>query len=219
MITSKPISTISYNTKNFLEVQLQEMLENDIIDFYAFIPHLPEKDEDKKPHIHLFVIPSTKINTRTLSAALEEPDLKNPDKPPLGVKLWRCSKFDDWYLYAEHNAQYLISKNQEREHSYHYRDFIVSDDSAFMDFYTDIDRSKIMGNEWLNEAVRTGVSFAHLVKIGRVPIQLIAQYERAYGLLAGDTVPTLNRNGRETHTPLNVDENGEIIDISKERFD
>ena len=43
MITGKPFSTISYNTKDFLLNVLDDLLLKDHIEFYMFIWHEPEK--------------------------------------------------------------------------------------------------------------------------------------------------------------------------------
>ena len=43
-----PISTISYNTEQFLIKELNKMIDERIIDFYAFICHLPEDDLGEK---------------------------------------------------------------------------------------------------------------------------------------------------------------------------
>ena len=48
MKTTKPISTISYNTPEFLENKLNELLANGLISFFAYILHEPEEDETKR---------------------------------------------------------------------------------------------------------------------------------------------------------------------------
>ena len=54
MRTSKTISTISYNTKDFLEFKLMELMDSGDISDWFFIQHFAEEDE-KKDHIHLWV--------------------------------------------------------------------------------------------------------------------------------------------------------------------
>ena len=67
MNTRSPISTISYNTEQFLIRELNKLIREDrIIEFYAFIYHYPEEDE-KNGHRHLFVIPSTTVDTFSLN--------------------------------------------------------------------------------------------------------------------------------------------------------
>ena len=84
MNTRSPISTISYNTEQFLIRELNKLIREDrIIEFYAFIYHYPEEDE-KKGHRHLFVIPSTTVDTFSLNERLKQIDIKCPDNAPLG---------------------------------------------------------------------------------------------------------------------------------------
>ena len=65
MRTSKPIATIAYNTVDFLEQKLAELLRNHKIQDYFFIYHIAEEDE-KKDHIHLYIEPNTRIDTMDL---------------------------------------------------------------------------------------------------------------------------------------------------------
>ena len=97
MITRSNISTISYNTDDFLTFKLNDMIKNHCIEFWAFINHIPEEDE-RKEHKHLFIIPSGTVDTFALSDILEEIDFTNPTMPPLGTIFWKHSKFVDWYL-------------------------------------------------------------------------------------------------------------------------
>lgn len=76
MQTSKPISTISYNTEDFLVNVLEDLLRTHIIDFYMYIQHIGEIDlfgEQEKDHIHLFVIPNKRINTADLDKFFIQP--------------------------------------------------------------------------------------------------------------------------------------------------
>ena len=62
MHTSKSISTISYNTKEFLIRKLNELIDTNFISNWFFIEHQPEEDESKK-HIHLWVKPNRLLDT------------------------------------------------------------------------------------------------------------------------------------------------------------
>ena len=62
MKTSKPFSTISYNTADFLSVKLNDLVNRRKIAFWAYVEHLPEEDE-KKAHKHLYIVPNGQINT------------------------------------------------------------------------------------------------------------------------------------------------------------
>ena len=116
MRTSKPFSTISYNSVNFLKSKLDEMITDKWIDFYAFVRHSPEDDELKE-HIHLYIVPSTLLQTDYITEHLQEYDSTHPDKP-LGCIACKSSKFDDWYMYGLHDKAYLASKGQARKHYY-----------------------------------------------------------------------------------------------------
>ena len=196
MRTSKPFSTISYNSESFLKSKLDEMVENGVLDFWVFIEHAPEEDEEKS-HKHVYFIPSSIIQTDYIKKHLAEYDPKKPDKP-LGVTIFSSSKFDDWFLYGSHDKAYLASKGQSRKYHYVKDQFFTSDSDHFGELIRCVDRSKFVGMERVIDAVNAGMPFQEMVKLGQVPIQLINQYKYAYECIAGCEV---NRNGRETHTP------------------
>lgn len=212
MLTSKPFATISYNTKMFLVNKLNELLLKQEIDYYMFIEHIAEEDEKKK-HKHLYIVPSTRCDTNVLLSHLEE-KVKRMAKP------LRCmpavsSKFGDWYMYAIHDRQYLLSKGQKRLHSYSKEDIVCSNKEFLEDCIHRIDKSKFVGNERLVNAVENDVPFEQLVVNGFVPVQLIMQYQQMYNILR--TAVPVCRNGRESHTPkdkpiLCNPDTGEVID-------
>lgn len=118
MKTSQMISTISYNTKDFLQVKLNELVQLGVIDFWCAIFHKKEKDESKD-HTHLFMIPNHKLDTVDLNEYLTEPV---SGQLPLGCtvywKIVQKGHIYDWFLYVLHDTQYLKFKGLERE--YHY---------------------------------------------------------------------------------------------------
>ncbi len=111
MNTRSPIATISYNTNSFLIKELNSLIADKLIEFWAFVEHLPEEDE-KKIHKHLYVVPSSTIDTFRINERLSELDIQNPNLPPLGCIRWVHSKFVDWYLYAIHDRDYLAVCNR-----------------------------------------------------------------------------------------------------------
>lgn len=133
MQTSKPISTISYNSKKFLNSKLQEYVTSGSVEFWCYIEHEPEEDE-LKAHIHLLVIPNKRIDTGVLKEDLKEVDPKNPDKP-LGVTIFCPSKVDDWFLYNMHYKPYLDAKLLERKFHYTKDAFVCSDVDAFTELF------------------------------------------------------------------------------------
>lgn len=212
MRTSKPFATISYNSKDFLTEKLNSLIDDNIIDFYTFIEHTAEEDELKN-HIHLFIMPSSTLDTKVIKDYLLEHDKKNPTKP-LGCTIFCSSKFDDWYMYCLHDKQYLLSKGQKRKYQYHRSLFVTSDEEFLNEKVRCIDRSKFVGMERLVSAVSGNIPFSELVRLGQVPIQLIGQYKYAYECLL--SANTVDRNGRVTHTPkkpvtLTDVETGEVV--------
>lgn len=106
MATQKPISTISYNSEKFLKEKLDTWVEAHIIQAYQYICHKGEDGD--KDHIHVRVEPNKKLDPMDLTEALKEYTIGN-DKP-LGVRPWRPSKEEDWFLYAVHDPGYLKTK-------------------------------------------------------------------------------------------------------------
>ena len=134
MRTSKPIATISYNSREFLIKKLDELYENHKISDYMLIPHFAEADETKKNHTHLHIKPNTLLDTMELQAYFKEFDPQNPKKP-LGCIDFVISDVDHWILYCQHYPPYLASKGESREYTYHKDDFIYKDEDTFEDKY------------------------------------------------------------------------------------
>ena len=195
MKTSKPFSTISYNSKDFLISKLDELVQKRHISFYAFVEHYPEDDEKKK-HKHLIIIPNGQVQTDQITDLLQEMDITNPLKP-LGVMPWRSSKWGDWYLYTCHDSAYLMSKGQTRKHHYQEQDFTSSNYDYMHELITTIDRTKyVKSQEFYQKAVQ-GIPFIHLVGQGQVPMPQFNQYKAMYDYIQDITF----RNGRQTHSP------------------
>ena len=55
MRVTKPVSSISYNTDNFLRMTLDNLLRLGYISYYEFIRHNGDTDTEK-PHFHLYCI-------------------------------------------------------------------------------------------------------------------------------------------------------------------
>lgn len=129
--TKRPISTVSYNSDDFLVDRLNALVEANLISFWAYINHKPEGDE-KKFHKHLYIEPSRSLDTAVIRNYLKEIDKCN--SKPLGVLPFRNSKFYDWYWYALHDKFYLaIQRPNEKEKEYHYSnsDIHCNDDDYF----------------------------------------------------------------------------------------
>lgn len=193
MITRTPFSTISYNTDSFLIYQLDQMIEERIINFYAFIIHKAEEDETKD-HKHLLLIPNGMQDTFQILSRLEEPDPDN-DKP-LKCMAAKHSQFADWYLYALHDKDYLYTKGIERRYHYLRDDFYTSDDDYFLELIHTSDFSRWKKIATFRECISKGEYFVDLVKNGFVPVQQIFQFEKAFLYLCKHVLKTFNFDGR-----------------------
>lgn len=198
MRTTKPISTVTYNTPAYLRIKLDELVSSKKISFWAFISHKPEDDE-KKQHIHLYAEPSKMIQTDDLRDFLKEVDLHNPAKPLTSIS-WRGSKFDDWYLYSLHDVRYLASKGQSRKYHYTRDNIITSDLDDLDDHIQRIDMLSLTPYEVVREAVEQGKSFEALVSTGRVPIQQIRNFQLAF-----EALQSVLKRTHKTHTPAEPD--------------
>lgn len=127
MATQKPISTISYNSRDFLLEKLNLWVEQHLIQTYQVIFHKGEDGD--KDHAHVRIEPNKKLDPMDLTEKLKEFVLDN-DKP-LGVRPWRPSQEEDWFLYAVHDSQYLKLKYKSGEKGeklpYKKEDIIVPD--------------------------------------------------------------------------------------------
>ena len=178
MITNRWLSTITWNSVPYLQQLLNDMLDRNVISFYYFIKHFKEDDE-KKDHIHLFIIPNMKINTDSLRKDMEEvdPNSKGMIRP---LPFRPVSKFADKYLYDLHDENYLRSKFEYRKYRYTKEDFIVSDEQYFNELIHEIDYSKYTGVLKFKEAVKRGWSFEECSSNGLVPIQYYHNYKNLY---------------------------------------
>lgn len=179
MRTSKPISTITWNTIPFLTKKLLDLEKKRVISFWAYISHFPEEDE-KKQHIHLFMIPVNRLDTEELQREFDEVDPNNA--LPIKCLTIKSSKFSDWYLYGKHDQDYLVSNGQSRRYKYTDDDFVVSSQEEFSEFIHMIDFSKFNGNRvrLVEEYVKEKKSFGELLMSGRVPMQQIPGWKQCY---------------------------------------
>lgn len=205
MKTSKPFSTISYNTSDYLKQKLDELYNRRQIDFYAWVQHHPEEDESKE-HKHLYIVPNGKIDTDQLLDYLVEIDIKKPDKPLKCIRP-RSSKFADWYLYALHDTAYLASKGQARKYHYTQSDVVCPDNDYFLEEVHTIDYTKYNRFNALRDAALSGVRFEELLLNGAVPIQQTYAYRQAYDLMANYKT---DRGGKEGHQKIDPT-TGEVL--------
>lgn len=197
MRTTKPISTISFNTTEFLFLKLCELLKAGRISFWAYVLHEPEDDEGgKKRHHHVYVEPSRMLQTDDLKAELKEFDPSMPDKP-LGCLTWNSSKFADWVMYAKHDRSYLAYKGQSRKFEYRWDDFVSSDLDDFTFKVRTIDLTHLTPIQAIREAQVAGFTFAEFFSMGHVPLPQVKFFEQAWNLLASGAT---YRNDKPNHS-------------------
>lgn len=170
MATQKPIATISYNSEAFLREHLDAWIDAHIIQAYQYICHKGEDGD--KDHIHLRVEPNKKLDPMNLSDLLREYTKDNPK--PLGVRPWRPSKEEDWFLYAVHDKDYLDLKYRGGEKGekipYDYKQIQVSE-------HYDIDVAFIRAKATM---LHTTPNLASRIQGGEDPLKLIQEGENVF---------------------------------------
>lgn len=173
MATQKPISTISYNSEAFLVEKLQNLYDAHIIQAWQFITHKGEDGD--KDHIHLRIEPNKRIDPMELTEMFKEFE-KGKDKP-LGVRPWRQSKEEDWFLYAVHDSDYLSLKYGGGERGeklpYDWKDINISPD---YDLETAWIRAKAAQKH-------STVNIASQIQNGQNPVDLVFQGENPYTVM------------------------------------
>ena len=195
MRTSKAFSTISYNTQDFLIDNLNRLLNSRDIDFWQYIYHNKEEDEEKD-HIHLYVVPSHLIDTNQF--AREFVEFVEGESKPRRLRPCVSSKFQDWYLYAIHHSGYLAGKGQSRKYHYSIDDIICSDGVFLMDQVHQIDWTKINPLGAVIDAARSGISFSEFIEHANLSLLQVRSAQFVFEQVQGGN---LQRNNRLTHTP------------------
>lgn len=124
MRTTKPISSISWNSMQYLIDRLEELRTAHLVAFWVLIQHHAEEDE-KKEHIHFYLEPNRSIDTEQLRGNFIE---IVPNGKPLGVNKFQKSDFKNWLWYSIHDKAYLFSKGETRKYHYSISDLISSND-------------------------------------------------------------------------------------------
>lgn len=170
MATQKPLSTISYNTEGFLREKLEEWYDAHIIQAYQYICHKGE-DGDKE-HIHLRIEPNRRVDPMELMDELRE--YHPGHTKPLGVRPFRPSKEEDWFLYVVHDKDYLKSKYGGAEKgeklSYSWTDIKVPENY-------DVEIAFIRAKQKLKH---TSANLVNRIQNGEKPLSLIQEGENVY---------------------------------------
>lgn len=119
MRTSKTLSCISYNSKEFLLAVLTSLVNDGILSDYWGCFHEADVDS-KKAHCHVTIVPNRTIDTEVLFPMFNElvvgenlpRKLICKDARRGGLEV--CKSLGDNYLYNKHDSCYLASKHLER---------------------------------------------------------------------------------------------------------
>lgn len=140
--SSAMISTISYNSFDFLKDKLNYLVKIGELNYFEFIKHLPDTD-DRKLHYHVFMIPNKAQDYNQLRNCFRESCSVHIDKKinkfikfdyPLLVSkthfnfnffkdkkimlVNKTRKYGDWYWYSIHDKDYLRAKGLTRNIHY-----------------------------------------------------------------------------------------------------
>ena len=198
MRTSKPFSTISYNSIDFLLSKLNTLTDRHVIDFWSFIEHTKEEDEEKD-HIHLYIVPSGLLDTNQFSREFIE--FLPGESKPRRFRPCVSSKFDQWYLYCLHNSAYLASKGQTRKYHYDYGDFFCSDSVYMLEQIHQIDWTKINPLGAVIQAARSGITFSQFLEQANLSLLQVRSAQFVFEQVQGGNLDKVNRNCRLTHSP------------------
>lgn len=183
MRTSKTISNISYNTQDFFEEKLSDLRKAGIVEFYAWIWHHGEENEEKlekKDHIHFLIRPAKLIQTMDLENHFKE-FLTGEEKPRGVTSIWQyVNSFADWYLYCIHDSAYLEHKGKERQYFYSRNDMVTNDDLGLDRLIDMIDFSKVYEFDTWFTAAKRGISFSQAIEKGYLSPSGVKAYQYAY---------------------------------------
>lgn len=138
-LTAKTLSTITYNTREFLERKLNELIDAHIIETYRAILHdqdiLTSTGELKKLHWHVWIKPNKRIDTMKLAEEFIEVDPNN-DKP-LKSRGFQKSDPLHWLRYTIHDPTYLALHGDDNDgrHEYQLGDYLTNDPEGLEDDY------------------------------------------------------------------------------------
>ena len=184
MRTSKPISTISYNSEQFLKQKINDWKKAGIIEFGMWIRHEPESDE-KKAHYHVFLKPAQLLQTVFLEEDSIEIDPLNPDKPFKMIS-FRVSKESDWVLYSIHEKGYLQEKGLTRDIHYDVADIECTCEETLTDILSHLsdDRKGRLETKIL-DCINKDMGWQQIVRSGLIPIRQISAARLYYSALTG----------------------------------
>lgn len=184
MNTSKPISSISFNSEGFLRERLDDLIKAGKIEFWAYVKHEPEpKDDDGngKEHIHLYVMPAKRLQTTGIQTFFEE--FEAGKKAPRKTMPFLTSKFPDWYLYALHDKDYLRFKGLSKKLHYKPSDVKTSDEDFLNYLVRQIQLTDVSVVGSMSQYIGMGMTFNEYFMSGHVPVQQMKQFHQAWELV------------------------------------
>jgi len=178
-MTRRPISTISFNTPEYLDMKCKELLEDEIIQTYIYIFHHAEQDT-KKDHIHLYLSPARNIDPMKIRKLFIEPCLDK--RGDLGCLPFNPSKLCDWFLYALHNPIYLLRKGLSRVNVYNISQFVSNESHEYLEqvYHDSLEQFEDSRISLFLSRLDNGASLGELLASGLVPPNQVVFYEKLY---------------------------------------
>lgn len=194
MQTTKLISTVSFNTPNFLKGKLNSLVASAVLEYAHWVIHEPEEDETKQ-HIHVVMKPNRRLDTSALGKEFVE-KLADEEKPRGVLPFRSTSRMSDWVLYSAHDIQYLLRKGETRKHSYELKQFNSTCQDLLEEDWRDCHHSEDNKIPLLREYAKQGKTWADILQLNFIPINQLFQYKDIFfTLLQSHT----ERNGRNVH--------------------
>ena len=158
MTTIKALSTISYNSEDFLKGKLNELCANGYIDFWYYIKHIGEYDKASdttdKDHIHVILNLVSVLIQLIYRLCL------------LNIQIMISHKRNEKILYDLHNEQYLISIMDKKQYHYSVDDIVTNDRDYLMEIYREAMHSDIFRNKRFIEMLESGACVSDLAYHG-----------------------------------------------------
>lgn len=180
-LTAKPISTISYNSVEFLKRKLDQLFKGHIIDDYRYIQHIGENGD--KDHIHVLLYPNKRIDTGILKDEFIEADPTS--EKGLGVMPFRSSKPDHWLMYVIHDKDYLKAhkKDDNDDGKIEYKiDEIITPypDQLMRDYRSAMPLKQTENQLILDKIINAHMTITEICSMYNVSPQKVAILARAY---------------------------------------
>lgn len=196
MKTTKPLTTISYNSKAFLIGTLNDLVKNGFLQFWAFIRHEPEEDE-KKQHFHVWLEPAKRVDSQFLAGKFTE-IVAGEELPRKCLPFHFNSSWSDWYWYGLHDKRYLASKGESRKYVYLPSEYFSSD-SDYLDELVRTHPCPMSEMLRALELFNDGLAEIEVAKALNVPLARLMYWRKGYRALVGSKT---YRGGREGHEPV-----------------